>query len=438
MTGRDDWQDIIAASERLSDDKLLQVLTLIDRLPDQHRPLDVLEAMRPRLARLRPPRRPTLQRLLFRPVEDLFDPPAIYQRRIGRLLRSAIAPCWQAVSAAKSGSLVRELGEALRSSDGDDLTLTNQIGRRLWPAAAEAIRESLAEQTGRSRRDEDLRRQMAEIADILETGLELELTKHQLPPRPIETLFEGHIELLKSTVLGLLDPGPAERVRTFILVICARMNRPGAVLAHLSEMAWPNRLTDQDRIMGEIEGDLVANLVNRARGLNRAGATKPGPEAVRRARDLVEGLASVRDIVMRRNDPAVIGAVAEAETEVRHFLMDSVLGPTDETVRHLLGRAMKHGGGASDAAAEETAETFALSLRHCAQIGRAIGVEREVAAKLAAVCTELEHHALDSGPSAEDRARRLVTSVRMIELIQGPDQAEVLLRRGLERLDGSA
>jgi hypothetical protein len=189
MSGKLNWREVAAHSRQLSDSKLLQMLSLIEMLPQEQRPDHVLDAMRPRLAKLRPPRLVTLQRLLFNPIEDLFDPPVSYRRKIGRLSRRTIPACWNAVTQMADPRWLARLQADLKSVDTRNYAAVNAIGRELWPEVARIMRRAL-EVADRDRkaciqlfgRDDDTLRQVADFADVLDIGFEIENAKAQLPP----------------------------------------------------------------------------------------------------------------------------------------------------------------------------------------------------------------------------------------------------------------
>ena len=107
-------------------------VTLIDRLPESERPHDLLDVLRPRLVQLRPPRHLTVQRVTFLPVEDLFDPPDVYRRKVGRLSRAAIRLCWRVVS---------ERGDQALLNQTTPITLTDQIQVAWEYSSAQATME---------------------------------------------------------------------------------------------------------------------------------------------------------------------------------------------------------------------------------------------------------------------------------------------------------
>ena len=58
-----------------SDSQLLKIAAVVDAQPDRDQLDDLVAGMRPRLARLRPPRPLRFERLLFTPLDPLIVPP---------------------------------------------------------------------------------------------------------------------------------------------------------------------------------------------------------------------------------------------------------------------------------------------------------------------------------------------------------------------------
>ena len=75
----------------------------------------------------------------------------------------------------------------------------------------------------------------------------------------------------------------------------------------------------------------------------------------------------------------------------------------------------------------EQAERSALLLRRCARIAESTGVRKEMDKKLTTICSELEREGVSLGPNRQVHEGRLIRSVRLIELIAGPDEAERVL-----------
>ena len=182
MSSLEEWRRIALASLGLPDKRLLDVLKLVEQAPDRGQVRVVLDQIRPRLVRLRPPRPLTAQRLLFRPMEDLFDPTERYRAKIGRLSRAIVQPCWTIVRATVDPSLIQRTEERIRSTDPSNQKDIFAAGLALWSAAAQQISDFLEknDSIGRHRVGndqvtvtEDVRQQLLNISDILSIAPEI-------------------------------------------------------------------------------------------------------------------------------------------------------------------------------------------------------------------------------------------------------------------------
>lgn len=120
-----------------SDDALARVVAVFDRMADRREADRLLDAARPRLRRLRPPRPIAFTRLLFLPLDGVVADARRWKRADGGLPRSALPALGDAVRVAigvEAGAI--EAGFAGRSFA--DLPAVDAAGRRLWRAAAGA------------------------------------------------------------------------------------------------------------------------------------------------------------------------------------------------------------------------------------------------------------------------------------------------------------
>ena len=120
-----------------SDDALARVVAVFDRLADRREADRVLDAARPRLRRLRPPRPIALARLLFLPLDGAIADPRNWRRQDGSLPRSALLPLAEAVRTA-IGAEAAAIEALVTGHDFAALPVVGHAGRRLWRAAAAA------------------------------------------------------------------------------------------------------------------------------------------------------------------------------------------------------------------------------------------------------------------------------------------------------------
>ena len=129
--------DLLKKLSTLPDGKFveaLDVLSSVAELPDVMRFIDVV---RPRLRKLQPRRRPTLKRLLFLPVEDLFVTGA---PRPGSpaIPRTTIAACWSLLERYEPQQLAA-LAAVLHKMPRADPRSVQPLAHQLWSVAAGGI-----------------------------------------------------------------------------------------------------------------------------------------------------------------------------------------------------------------------------------------------------------------------------------------------------------
>ena len=442
MSALDKWREIALVSLGLPDDKLLGVLALVEQVPDRDQVREVLDKMRPRLVKLRPPRPITAQRLLFRPVEDLFDPPERYRAKIGRLSRHTIHACWMIVSNLIDRKVLERAEKTLKTIDDTNHTELYAVGLPFWVAAGKALAGFLEADTSVGKRKvgsesvtitDDIRQQLTDIADILAIAAEVETAKLNLPEKPIQTLSQVDTEFL-TAVITRLGAESTRKVQTFILVVLARMSRPGELLGLLSEASLPCSTNDRNSLVKAVGTTALAKLVCEVQDMRQAKIKTSDPvEGTQAAEQMVSRLVSLEKTLGGTRDRAVVDQIQTARREIGTYVVDTLAVKADEALfEHL--RAAPEGdvrGGVKEPSIEqvENAEKSAISLKRCARIAESVGVRREMEKKLTVVCTQLETEAAAPNLEDEARERHLIRSVRLIELIAGPDEAQRVLMK---------
>ena len=144
MTGPLDAATLSAEARRLRhavaaapDAVLAKVVAVFDSLPDRREADALLDAARPRLRRLRPPRPIAFARLLFLPLDGVIVEPRAWRRQDGSLPRTALLPFSAALRAA-IGPAAQEIQAGISGRTFADLAAIDVQGRRLWRLAAQA------------------------------------------------------------------------------------------------------------------------------------------------------------------------------------------------------------------------------------------------------------------------------------------------------------
>jgi hypothetical protein len=127
-------RQVRAALAAAPDAAVARVVAMLDGLADRGEADAVLESVRPRLRRLRPPRPLRLARLLVMPLEGALVPPGGWRGLPHEMPRSAIGPVVAAVETALRG-LTEQIAAAALGRNTADAALIGELGARLWPAA---------------------------------------------------------------------------------------------------------------------------------------------------------------------------------------------------------------------------------------------------------------------------------------------------------------
>lgn len=129
--------DLTANLNAASDENLLRIVAMIDRLPDRSKLDGLLADVRPRLAQLRPPRPVTLTRLLFLPLSGALIDKADWRRDAATIPRTALHLIAQAIGELL-GETWQSMAKALRTAVFSDIAIVENYGHPLWEGAARA------------------------------------------------------------------------------------------------------------------------------------------------------------------------------------------------------------------------------------------------------------------------------------------------------------
>ncbi len=232
------------------DAKLCSVVAVIDRQP-RHRVLDLLIAPhRPRLARLKPPRPLTFERVLTLPLEPALVPAEEWLAGSYRISRGHLTALHDIVRDGLDPELLAWVRKTLAGKTTADAGVERDVGRRLWPAAAEVLEETLA--GGRAGLGE-LAIGLRLATHLLALGETLVETFWQLPPQPILS-FSGEE---RRAAIGLLKAAAARGTEALALVadlLGTRCQSPLAILEPLLSGDIELRPRDKrecaDRVVG--------------------------------------------------------------------------------------------------------------------------------------------------------------------------------------------
>jgi len=126
---------ISGRASKASDTVLRQVVAVLDAVPSRAMLDPIIEAARPRLKLLRPPRPITFTRILFLPFDGALVPIEKWKPGSGKFPRIILTPLAEALRSAM-GPEAEEINANLGGQNFFDLLKVDQVGRRLWAEAA--------------------------------------------------------------------------------------------------------------------------------------------------------------------------------------------------------------------------------------------------------------------------------------------------------------
>ena len=447
MSASDDFRDDVfadleAAISSLSETRLIEALGVLDDLADHPAAHRLYDQVRPRLKRLRPPRRPTLQRLFCAPFEDLLIDARGegWPMLDGRILRTAMRAAWAHV--AQHAGFGREGLEArLRAAPAGDAEARDAIGREVWRLGAEILASALLRPPapgpeplfgpGRMWRED-----VAQIARALDMGSAIQGLKVALPPAPIRALDEAAVQLLRNAVVGNAR-GDATRAFALLSVMLVRVSPPGLLMERLASLDLALVPAERTEMMRWLSASLTVDLDRRARALSHAGAADGGLFVAADLRDLAQAIdATEKALGGMAGEGRVRDDVLRFRAEVEKGL-DATLAATLRAIDRL-----SEEGGAAGPGAWAEAEQRMLGLRICAPVAMRFGRgERysealsEVAARARATLGEISGGlvGLPADPAAFDVVRpRMFQAVRLLELSAGSAEADAARREAMD------
>jgi hypothetical protein len=221
-----------ASVSTASNAQMLQIVALVDAMPERGAADALIAPLRARLVRLNPPRPLRFTRLMFSPLDKLIVPAPAWRRGSLSILRTALAPIIEELRALMSAeaSLVDAEGRA----GPVDPARVSELAAAIWPRAAIAL-DSMdpplgwLDATGLPRTDYPA--VAALIAAVLSVAIEIHaLVGHGAAP-PEEAI---------RTILGRTAPRGAPALSAVVVVLLARVPAPGLIVALGTEAAGSN------------------------------------------------------------------------------------------------------------------------------------------------------------------------------------------------------
>lgn len=459
-------RDIERKLFEIPDEKVAQLTLLIERsravilsaaLADA-----ALGTLRPRLAKTRPPRHLTLQRIFCHPFEDLLIIPEDGDKQFGRISRASLAPCWDFIVHSLDQAGVKELEASLRASaapaiGADADPRIPKLGATLWGIVSRRLREELsradsdpayrAELVGRLG-GETVYLDLIDMMGVLEVAAALEKLRDDMSPKPVGRLLDMQVEAIKEAYTELCSSG-AGLPGYMIAFVLARLSDPFQVLPIFDALGeMPTGIADLKP--GQYARRMIAGDSKRFfKTIGRADSAKMEAGNIAgmvddfvvmigrlKADGMAEGPQPEMDAAGGKlRDMVKTGVLAGADIKI----LDALATPT--TIEFGQEAAVKE----AIFAAKVQAEDRVYAIQKVARVAGEIGADKDVGNTLKQLGGQIEQGGstliadIKSGKLnalGKDAARQqLYGAVRMLELVSGGTAAGKLMKDGLAAIE---
>lgn len=410
----------------IDEGRFRQVVDLLQQIGDLPEVQHTFSLIRPRLAEVRPKRRPTFKRLFCEPFEDLFQLPSGNQPApLNKVDRGVVNSLWPLVEDQIGKDRLRGVAGAL--SDGASRV---EPARAFWNMASAAVAGILEQaEAGRFADDLGLRlnpdrvRTIEDIAHILTIAQPVADLKAILSPKPIQKLHKDHLDGIQ-TIGRLVARSRPESLKLFILLAAARLSDPSILLGSLWDMDLGQKSSDRAALFLDLSGTVVAQIEERSRGgAATAGGMVDRLAAANLAVDLVASLEATRNAMEHSRNKDFDQRLKTIRESVHELVRTQVL---DGAETEILSAVETLAPGA-DTARMVQAENQARALRKCSTIADTLGLRGELKSVTQQATASLTGTARQSLADGVGDARTGYTAIRMIELIAGPAEANQIM-----------
>lgn len=426
-----DPQALLSLGTKLLDideGRFRQVVDLLQQIGDHPEVQHTFSLIRPRLAEVRPKRRPTFKRLFCEPFEDLFQLPAGNQPApLNKVDRGVVNSLWPLVEGQIGKDRLRSVAGAL--ADGAQQA---EQARAFWNMASAAVSGILEQaEAGRFVDDLGLRlnpdriRTIEDIARILTIAQPVADLKSILSPKPIQKLHKDHLEGIQTIGRQVARSRP-ESLKLFILLAAARLTDPSILLGSLWDMDLGQKSSERAALFLDLSGTVVAQIEERSRGVSAtAGSSVDRMAAATLAVDLVASLEATRNAMEYSRNKDFDQRLKTIRDSVHELVRTQVLDGAETEILSAVETLAPGTGTGTDQMVQ--AENQARALRKCSTIADTLGLRGELKSVTQQTTASLTGTARQSLADGVGDARTGYTAIRMIELIAGPAEANQIM-----------
>lgn len=414
MSG-DRFSDLQLSLEHAGDAKLREIVSLVDSLPERGATDALLSRLRPRLQRIRPPRRMNLTRLLFLPADPVITASQLWRRSALAIPRTALASLAEQVSESEP-ALCATLQQQLDPRLDRDPEQLAAFGRPLWQAAARVLAQgrvalNWSATTGLSAADYlNIARP---LATVLSVAAEIEALAAASPDSETAHQREAAIRACLSRAAGGLvempkgaDPNlPARCLGMLICVLLARL--PGAEAILIAVQTQSERHGNFARLASDSAIDAALDDID---VVVKSSTASLDAHTLARCADLLDTLD--------QPGPAGRPSRKRRTSDLRRRLGETCHARFSELLQSGLEPKSTRKGGTTP----QAVETVARELRQLEAVSRHFTTSPTYDQALRHSADELCRNA---GPDTNR-----VTLARVIEILRGPEAALAVLGIG--------
>jgi hypothetical protein len=392
------------------DNKIRQVVALLDQRSTPDAANAILDQLRPRLAILRPPRRLRFARLLFMPLDGAIVPAQGWRPGDPAVPRSALAPLALTVRAALGDEIV-EIERAIADRTTTDDDTVAEVGNCLWPRAA-AILAAVPEPLGW-----DTTGLPAAFYPAAARAVAAVLRRTQALHDLVRETAIGTVVPDQTALQDLLASLPAESPEGFGIVIALLLERLPCAAMQIQRVVSSSRGSAESALLRQaLDEGLDRALTRLETGTGFDSSVRNAP--LRHVGQEVQRIAALlRDI---ENEP---------DTARHRHRLKAIRTQLDLACRARFGLGLDEGLVTPLTAAEPVTDVVQTGMETNARELRMLEAAARKVGNPALYDSLLEKAAAIVGASANAGVLTPVRQARLIEILAGPEAAEAVYRQ---------
>ncbi|WP_339859669.1 hypothetical protein [Thalassospira alkalitolerans] len=432
------------------------------KLPLPHE--QILQILRPRLASLKPERYPTPMRQFCDPFEDLLTSSPPDENSI-RISRSSLMPIWKLVESSSGPEMQKVIADIEKAGAKRDQDMLEQAERRLWSLSAKCIEGEIGDSRSGVKTERALATRLGsrvhlkafeEIGKILSVAEEIDAMRKRFPSVPIRSLGTADVSWLRDRFIEISEEKEGYEP-VFLKAVLSRLLRPSELfklIRVLTSKADDRSISSSNlATTGDLIIDLLAETV--AEIEQGIGTGKDEHHILSLARWYASEFIRITREFNIRKDGRWGEKLLETRRRVSKAMANTMFGASpDRIIEALPQLEVKQGPGSGRQAARPifsqpfddekvlAAERSAEAIAETARISHVLAAQSsatKAVVELKKRLNQIGRAGIDSmgrldADEMENAQRNMMGIVRLLEIIDGPEDADLLRRRGMNAL----